>query len=439
MVTLIDLLSSTYAPIQTMILPYLGVAEVMALTRTSKGFDCLLPVLKATAWNINYRLQAFFTDPLQFRSILGKSGGLITGTFPRRFLSRSCVPCDSIELCMNGGSDWGDLAECLSSEGYEKLDEDSWEYTKTDARGRTMLVNFLGSGRSAIASIFGNAITTADLNIITWNKVYSLYPYNTFIKKESFLLQELDEEVVGYLTDMAEEDLKSGTVSWNQRKVSYHTFSSCGYKDTDRMTRRRRIGDISSWTMDLDVEGVRTSGISDAVIESTTFRLIAPWKWHQNWEVSTYQLDYDEALRHPVLKYQYVTLAEDQRDMSGIILDDSQDRKRASHYARRCQELEERLDELTLLELTKIPSAKRPPEFARLSAGDYSIREASTTRGNFTLPTTWTFYDEEVIAFLAEAWAEQQILDERDQAKYRARYIEQAEKEQTDRLNDIWN
>lgn len=79
MVSLIDLLSNTYAPMQTMILPYLSIADVISLTLTCKGFDQLQPTLMATAYNINCLLGKFFKDPLEFRSLQGRCGAIVTG------------------------------------------------------------------------------------------------------------------------------------------------------------------------------------------------------------------------------------------------------------------------------------------------------------------------------------------------------------------------
>ena len=68
MVTLADLLSMTYAPIQTIILSHLSIAEVLTLARSSKTLD-LRPILRATAYNMNHHLGRFFADPREFRSI----------------------------------------------------------------------------------------------------------------------------------------------------------------------------------------------------------------------------------------------------------------------------------------------------------------------------------------------------------------------------------
>ncbi|KZM25759.1 uncharacterized protein EKO05_0002608 [Ascochyta rabiei] len=421
MVTLIDLLSTTYAPVQAMMLPYLGIAEVVALTRTCKGFGQLLPVLKATAWNIDYQLKKFFGKPKEFRSVLGRCEGLIAGAFARRFFSRFDITCDSIDMHVNHRDE---LVRYLKDDGYQSIDQSLNSFSKTGAKGEDLLVTFEWSVHSVVGRAFHNAKTTADLNFISWNKAYALSPYSTFVERESFLLTCLVDETGDHLKMLSDEGLKTKTVSWDQRRFQHRRLHDI-HMGFDITTRRRRIGDRFSWVLGLDVEGVRSPCTPDAVIETTTFRSYAPWKYTQPWQVANYELDFDENIRHPILKHQYITLGEDTLDEDGSVqFDEFGDRERTSHYARRCEELKDRLDELTLLELTKIPTAGRPPQFATLSASTSELKEAHTTRGGFKLPATWTFYDDEVIAFLEMAWSEQQLIDEHEKHKLRTRFLD---------------
>jgi hypothetical protein len=65
-----------------------------------------------------------------------------------------------------------------------------------------------------------------------------------------------------------------------------------------------------------------------------------------------------------------------------------------------CNKLKDHLDEQTMLELVKIPEAERPPQCQEYRA---SRSNAHELRNKFTPPSTWTYYDEDVILFLAEA------------------------------------
>ncbi|KAF2623102.1 hypothetical protein BU25DRAFT_182882 [Macroventuria anomochaeta] len=76
-------------PVQTMMLPYLDVADIVSLSRTCKGFGQLQPVLKVTAYNINDHLKKFFKDPLKFQVVRFHCGALVHGDFARKLL----LPC----------------------------------------------------------------------------------------------------------------------------------------------------------------------------------------------------------------------------------------------------------------------------------------------------------------------------------------------------------
>ncbi|KAH6639165.1 hypothetical protein C7974DRAFT_449101 [Boeremia exigua] len=438
MVTLIDLLSTTYAPIQTMILPYLDVGDVIALGRTCKGFGQIQPVLEATTYNINHQLKKFFQDPIEFRSVLGECNGLIGRDFARQFLSLSKIATDTLVLYV-GGAGAGPrkkLLDIIRTNGYELENETFGEFSKQNGTHGRLYIDSCNWETTAITCLLGEARTTADVSFISWNKAYSLFPYHNFIKKESFMLEFIDDDYSRVnLNNLTNEGIKTKTVSWSHRK---HTFkvSDAGYDDADELRRRRRIGDTFSWVLNLDVEGVQPSHVPDTVLEISTFRLQLSSKYANDWQVTNYEVEFEDIISHPVLRHRYITLTEDTcyDDDELSLFDANGQRIRTSHFTRRCDELCDRLDELTLVELTKIPSAERPPQFAQLSAGHGAIKEAHKTRGLFKLPSTWTFYDDEVIAFLNKTWVEQQLLDKREEARRKAMFFELAEKEQMEAI-----
>jgi hypothetical protein len=436
MVTLVDLLSSTYAPVQTMILPYLDVASVTALTRTCKGFDQLQPILKATAYNINHQLRTWFKHPDEFRSFLGQCRGLIFSTFARRFMSRLNLKDSSLDIVLEGSADdCYQMRQFLLGQGYASKPPRDDEYPGEMFWQEEMEVNVWYSERAAIAWLFKDAVVTAELNVISWNAAYSLFPCSTFIKKDSFMLRSFDEGDRTLLAQLTREGLKSKTASWFQQRIAWpdlvgnRDYNHLNYHDT--MTRRRRIGDKYTWKLNLDVTGVVTPDMPTKVLESTTFRLYPTWRGANALCISRYRLDFDENIRHPVLQYQYVTLAEDSGVGDGHLprVDDIGRRDRRSHYSRRCDELIEYLDETTMLELAKIPANLRPPQYSQLR---HKTNKANDTRGKFTLPDSWTFYDDDVIAFLDRRWNEQQEIDEWAEAIDSKHYLDSEDADEED-------
>ena len=131
--------------------------------------------------------------------------------------------------------------------------------------------------------------------------------------------------------------------------------------DIGELVRRRRIGDKHTWVLDLDIRGSDAPEVPPDVLEVTTFRLRIPERVDQDLNIAHYEIDFDEHIRHSVLRHRYVTLADDDRDGEDIVIfDDNNRRVRTSYYGRNCEELQERLNELTMIELTKLPANDCP-------------------------------------------------------------------------------
>lgn len=139
--------------------------------------------------------------------------------------------------------------------------------------------------------------------------------------------------------------------------------------------------------------------------------------------------DYDQTIRHPVLEYHFITPKEDNGDGFDTEMDECDQRIWTSYYSQKCDELKDRLDELTLLELANSPAEKRPAEYDLL-ASDLEI--ASSLRGKFEIPDTQSYYDDDVIAFLAEAWEDQAKYDELEEAEQAKRKSQEIAKVRID-------
>jgi len=103
MISLIDLLSPRYAPIQRVLLDHLNPGAIARLTCTCKAFGCLWPTLMASDYNINHKLRYFFKDPREFRSVQGECGALLEDCHQMfnaggilSFIARSKVECTQL-------------------------------------------------------------------------------------------------------------------------------------------------------------------------------------------------------------------------------------------------------------------------------------------------------------------------------------------------------
>jgi hypothetical protein len=77
-ITLADLLSSRFAPIQEALLPLFDPKSIVALSKTSKEIRTTVRKIP----NINKELKTFFKDPRGFRSVQAQCDALICNNFP---------------------------------------------------------------------------------------------------------------------------------------------------------------------------------------------------------------------------------------------------------------------------------------------------------------------------------------------------------------------
>lgn len=72
-------------PIRQQLLPHLGIAEIISLTRTCAELSSLYRDVKGQRWDINRRLKRFVDDPQGFRSVMASCDALISGSFTLQF------------------------------------------------------------------------------------------------------------------------------------------------------------------------------------------------------------------------------------------------------------------------------------------------------------------------------------------------------------------
>lgn len=177
MVTLIDLPSTTFALIQTRVLSYLYITDVLTLARCSRQLD-FRPILTATAFNINYHLSRFFADPKTFRSVQTRCNALIVGRLVKElFTGGSRSKCLRILV---EHTEIRSLQTFIEANSYTASypDAEQVEYTKLIS-GHTFRISVVRTTATVASEALRNAVTTAGLNFATWNKMYSLQPYIT--------------------------------------------------------------------------------------------------------------------------------------------------------------------------------------------------------------------------------------------------------------------
>jgi hypothetical protein len=214
--------------------------------------------------SINAHLGSSFKDPRAIRSVQAQCDAIITGSFARRFFNG--YRQRDLGLVV----DWNVHAMCrfLETNGYEitsdsssqpdsDSDDDSelriWVFKKLWSDDRISLMSlFICYAQPALVNALELAFPTADLAFITWNKAYSLLPYTTYLKKDTYLLEEPKSNSIRrqHVARFEKDGLRGRLV----RTIDYDDNRPAECKLLDRLCR---VGDRHRWNISLDTEGVK--------------------------------------------------------------------------------------------------------------------------------------------------------------------------------------
>jgi hypothetical protein len=379
------LFTTQYAPVQSAMLAHLDVGEIVALSRTCKAIAPIWKTFIATSFDINRLLGEYFRDPKAFRSLQANHGVLIVEDVVRQFFARRTEGVHRLRLLVNE-KEYPGLHTYLESEGYsfhawaEYIKIFHYEQTGDDGVRRKIVIAATDGHASPLSTLLLKASTTASLAFISWDNAYCLFPSATLIHHHTFLIHELNDGMAKQLVRLTEEGLRTQSVAWNSDKTS---------KTSKALTCPRRVGDKYTWVIGLPTEGLKNPlyPCINPIIKTATFQLQAG-DYDRSRRMSRYVVKCKE-LTHPVLRHPLLVLQ--------------------VHHRARCQPYDDllaRLEEMTRMEMMKIPVDKRPPQYAQLVVGQV---KACDLRGTFELPATWTFYDEDVATYMAEVWEKLEI------------------------------
>jgi len=198
-VSLADLLSPRFAPIQERLLPLLGPGEIVTLLMTSKQFSKIKEELRRKNYDINRLLKRWFRDPVAFRSTQAQCDALIAGALVRQYFSRSTHLSDSMELYIGKCRVEHEniMITFFKEDGYTGHSKTT--HTKPDVNGKELTTWLYPPCRHEppVPAVLLRASMTSELNFISCSKAYSLTPRATFIRKEAYsFAAERSSEVV---------------------------------------------------------------------------------------------------------------------------------------------------------------------------------------------------------------------------------------------------
>ncbi|KAL8851878.1 MAG: hypothetical protein Q9221_003201 [Calogaya cf. arnoldii] len=197
---------------------------------------------------------------------MAQFGALISGSFALQFFERSFWPSSDLDIYVEDSQEGTEsLGEYLEkSEGYslESVNENWVAYNSmgdpvTDSFTRVQIITTQGP---PIATILRSFYTTVVVNIISWNKAYSVFPLITLIQYRGYLLKYLDEVRKLFVTKYSQRGWRIQEILWPEDHQSNHPIR-----------QYRMIGDRFSWMIPLNVGKVRWSQTPDYVLEHASF------------------------------------------------------------------------------------------------------------------------------------------------------------------------
>lgn len=131
-----------------------------------------------------------------------------------------------------------------------------------DNKKRGTSIRITETETSPLQAVLRSACTTADLNLITWNKAYSLFPYSTIAKHEFFPIRPLDDEFGETLVQYAE-------LGWTTRDIIWPDIAS----QRPRGMGTRRVGDQFSLVVPINSTSGTPETAFDYAVEYSQFEI----------------------------------------------------------------------------------------------------------------------------------------------------------------------
>ncbi|KAL8678988.1 MAG: hypothetical protein Q9186_004709 [Xanthomendoza sp. 1 TL-2023] len=322
---------------------------------------------------------------------MGRTGALISGSLAIQFFERCYWPSSDLDIFVKDGDDSKSLGQYLvSSEGY-RLKEIKGpptidyvmskvvtirKYTRLALHAPDTEIHVISTTDIPVQAILGGFYTTLVVNIISWNRAYSIFALTTFVQYRGYLLKETKEN--DYFVPLVTKYTRRG---WDIRGI----LARQDHRINHPIQQHRRLADKYTWRISFDVSKVEWSQTPDSVLEHACFDIHDGDADHEYYGIGAF------TFKSPALRFTYTY-----------------------HYSW-CQYLGVKVSQMVKGELRKMKPEDRPPnyQFFLDRPDDLRLHHQSTISGperyhrpvfgDIYRPDTWTYWDSEIPQWY-EAW-----------------------------------
>ncbi|KAH7359469.1 hypothetical protein B0T11DRAFT_115474 [Plectosphaerella cucumerina] len=231
---------NTIPPILDSLLSHLTIADLRQLHGVCKALWWLID---EAARRVDHKIGRFIKERKVFFQQLKKNRGFVYGPFVLDLLDLTRCPSGVLDVYVESGPR-------LSSFGRYLEDAEHYVLLRTDATGcssyghdpaghpRIRLRTYDGAPCRAI---LGSACTTADVNFMSWNKIYSIFPSATIDHHKFYPLKIFDDNHGAHLKEMNQ-------LGWTTRDLRRPDETTQPIRESGP----RRVGDSLSFVFQLD-------------------------------------------------------------------------------------------------------------------------------------------------------------------------------------------
>lgn len=407
--TFSDIFDESQYPVFTRICELIPVGSILALNQTCKSLSNLYKRIQHTQWNIDRRLGEYFRDPSQVRSLMGECDALISGRFAVEFFERTKFPQRLLEFYVEASKAERFVTHLVEVENYlQKMpiercsiptgvcefshyERESWPPGPGPVTTKQIKITI--TRVSPVVSIINlGRYSTICVNIISWNMGYAIFPKSSFIAHKGFLAHVLDGSLKD---DYSRYGWRTQDVQWIEDAARDKSFGP-----------QRRVGDKHSWIIGFDTTKVSWSPTPDFVLEHAAFS-IEMKKLNRTGLCNYYGYKISTGNRATAfLRYRYAIPglpgSRTTTTTTSAGGGPHHHRRRASWKAF----LNERLNRLAPIEISKLPPAARPIRFSQILNGE--IRHCDINPATFTKSDDWVYWDDQIPSWY-KVWEDSKI------------------------------